>query len=173
MKKILLLASLLILTACTGKPEGVEPVRNFQPEKYLGKWYEIARLDHRFERGLENITAQYSLRDDGGIRVINRGFHVEDKEWKEAEAKAYFIGPEDVAHLKVSFFGPFYSSYIVFELDEDYQYALVAGSKKEYMWILSRTPELDKAVLDQLLAKADSLGFATDKLIYVDQQGRE
>lgn len=170
MKNLLLLASLLLLTACTGKPEGIEPVADFQAEKYLGRWYEIARLDHRFERGLENITANYSLREDGGIRVKNRGFHKQDGEWKEAEARAYFVGQPDVAHLKVSFFGPFYSSYIVFALDDDYQHALVTSSKKKYLWILSRGAEMDKATLDALLEKARSLGFAVDKLIYVDHR---
>jgi apolipoprotein D and lipocalin family protein len=105
-----LLATILavFLSACTGAPEGVEVVSGFDLNRYLGTWYEIARLDHSFERGLSSITATYSLRDDGGVRVINRGYNAEEGEWDEAEGKAYFVGDEDVGQLKVSFFGPFY-----------------------------------------------------------------
>jgi apolipoprotein D and lipocalin family protein len=109
---------LLILTACTGKPDGVVAVKDFELDRYLGKWYEIARLDHSFERGLSNITAEYSLRDDGGVKVINSGFSKEDNEWQQAEGKAFFVDETDSGHLKVSFFGPFYGSYIVFELEK-------------------------------------------------------
>lgn len=168
MKKILLVL-VLLLTGCVGTPENVKPVDNFKLEKYLGKWYEIARLDHRFERGLSRITADYSLRDDGGVRVLNRGYLAKDNEWKEAEGKAYFVKGTDQGYLKVSFFGPFYGSYVVFELDhEHYQYALVCGPDKSYLWILSRAPEMKKDVKDKLIAKATALGFDTSKLIFVD-----
>jgi apolipoprotein D and lipocalin family protein len=170
MKKILLVL-VLFLTGCVGTPENVKPVDNFKLEKYLGKWYEIARLDHRFERGLSRITADYSLRDDGGVRVLNRGYSAKENEWKEAEGKAYFVKGTDQGYLKVSFFGPFYGSYIVFELDhENYQYSLVCGPDKSYLWILSRTPEMKKDVKDRLMAKAAALGFDTSKLIFVDQR---
>ena len=170
MKKILLVL-VLLLTGCVGIPENVKPVDNFKLEKYLGKWYEIARLDHRFERGLSRITADYSLRDDGGVRVLNRGYSAKDNTWKEAEGKAYFVNKPDQGYLKVSFFGPFYGSYVVFELDhEHYQYALVCGPDKSYLWILSRTPEMKKDVKEKLVAKATALGFDTSKLIFVDHR---
>ena len=114
----------LLLTGCVGVPENVKPVEDFKLEKYLGKWYEIARLDHSFERGLTQVTATYSLRSDGGVKVINRGYAAADDSWKQAEGKAYFVKSPDVAYLKVSFFGPFYGAYVVFALDQaGYQYA--------------------------------------------------
>lgn len=167
MKKLLMLL-MLFLTGCAGIPENVTPVSNFKLERYLGKWYEIARLDHSFERGLTRATAEYSLRDDGGVRVLNRGYSPKENKWKEAEGKAYFVKRSDEGYLKVSFFGPFYGSYIVMELDhENYQYSLVCGPNKSYLWILSRSPEMKKDITDTLLAKAGALGFDTKKLIYV------
>ena len=157
-----------LLAGCTGKPDGVEPVEGFDLDRYLGTWYEIARLDHSFERGLDNISANYSLREDGGVHVLNRGFSAKKDEWKEAEGKAYFVGSSDQGHLKVSFFGPFYGSYIVFELDDNYQYAFVSGPDTSYLWLLSRTSNVDQAVIDRFIERASSLGFETDKLIYVD-----
>ena len=148
-------------------PPGVKPVEDFELERYLGKWYEIARLDHSFERGLTRVTAEYSLRDDGGIKVVNKGYSIRKNEWKQAEGKAYPVQRKEKGYFKVSFFGPFYGSYIIFELDhEKYQYALVCGPNKSYLWVLSRTPEMDKRTLDILLAKAASLGFDIDALIF-------
>ena len=118
----------VFLTACTGIPDGIEPVRGFEADRYLGKWYEIARLDHSFERGMQRVTAEYSHRKDGGIKVINRGFDTASNTWNEAEGKAYFVEDSDTAYLKVSFFGPFYGSYIVFDLGKDYEYSLVTSS---------------------------------------------
>jgi len=149
----------------------VKPVDNFKLEKYLGKWYEIARLDHSFERGLTRVTAEYSLRDDGAVRVLNRGYRAKENTWKEIAGKAYFVKGSDQGHLKVSFFGPFYGSYIVFELDHDnYQYSLVCGPDKSYLWILARTPVLQEDIKDMLIAKAAALGFESSKLIFVDHQ---
>jgi apolipoprotein D and lipocalin family protein len=160
----------LLLAGCTGLPDNVRPVNNFKAEKYLGKWYEIARLDHSFERGLTRITAEYSLRDDGGLKVINRGYSASDNKWQEAEGKAYFVGEPNQAHLKVSFFEPIYGSYIVFELDHDnYQYALVSGPDKSYLWLLAREPKIKDEIKKTLIAKAASLGFDTSQLIFVDQ----
>jgi apolipoprotein D and lipocalin family protein len=160
---------LFILTACTGKPDGVVAVKEFELDRYLGKWYEIARLDHSFERGLNNITAKYSLRDDGGVKVINSGFSKEDNEWQQAEGKAFFVDETDSGHLKVSFFGPFYGSYIVFELDrKNYQYAFVSGPDTSYLWLLARTPQLDEKVTAQFVKRSQALGFNTSKLIYVE-----
>ena len=159
------------LSGCLGIPEGVKPVQDFEIERYLGTWYEIARLDHSFERGLSNVTAEYSLRDDGGVRVINRGFKTSANKWDEAEGKAYFVDDKTLGKLKVSFFGPFYGAYNVIALDEQaYQWSLVVGPDTGYLWILSRTPVLEQAIIEQLISKAKSHGFDTDKLIFVSQE---
>ncbi|HEY8354860.1 MAG TPA: lipocalin family protein [Methylophilaceae bacterium] len=169
MKNHLLIALAALLTACTGLPEGVAPVNGFEIQRYLGTWYEIARLDHGFERNLEQVSATYSLRKDGGIRVVNRGFDVKKQEWKEAVGKAYFVASPDTGRLKVSFFGPFYGGYNIIALDKTrYNYALVAGPDRSYLWLLSRTPELPAPVMQHLIATANSLGFDTSRLILVE-----
>lgn len=168
-KKFLLIIIPFLAAACTGKPEGVVAVKNFELDRYLGKWYEIARLDHSFERGLTNINAQYSMRDDDGVKVINRGFSKQDNKWQQAEGKAYFVDRTDSGYLKVSFFGPFYGSYIIFELDEkDYQYAFVSGPDTSYLWLLAREPQVDKTVTELFVKRSQELGFDTSKLIYVE-----
>ena len=172
LKSLLAAASLALLAACTGIPDGVEAVDGFELEPYLGTWYEIARLDHPFERGLSNITANYSLRDDGGVAVVNRGYRAETGEWDEATGKAYFIDAQNVGRLKVSFFGPFYGGYNVVAVDPA-RYSLVVGPDRSYLWILSRTPSLEEAVLNELVAKAGALGFATDELIFVEHDRKE
>jgi apolipoprotein D and lipocalin family protein len=167
MKNISLLLALL-LAGCVSMPENVKPVDNFRVERYLGKWYEIARLDHSFEQGLTQVTAEYSLRQDGGVRVLNRGYSAKENKWKEAQGKAYFVNRSDRGFLKVSFFGPFYGSYIVFELDqENYSYALVCGPDKSYLWLLARSPKINEDLKNRLIVKAAALGFETGKLIYV------
>lgn len=171
MKKILLMMTAFILCGCMGIPKNVSPVKEFDIDKYMGKWYEIVRLDHSFERGLDQVTAEYSLKEDGGVRVINRGFSKEKNKWNEAQGKAYFVKESNQGYLKVSFFGPFYGSYIIFELDkENYQYAFVCGPNTSYLWLLSRTPTIDKALLTDFIDKAKELGFDTEKLIYVNHQ---
>ena len=173
MKKLLLLVTLaltLLITGCKTyeKPEKVTPVENFKLPEYLGTWYEIARLEHKFEKGMEAITANYSMKDDGGVKVLNKGFRTKEQEWSEAEGKAYFVGNTDEGFLKVSFFGPFYGSYIV--MDTDYKtYTMISGPDLSYFWILARTPTLDEKTLDRLLAKAKEAGFDTSVLIYPDQ----
>lgn len=167
--RYLIIGLVLLLTGCVSIPEGIEPVKNFQAERYLGKWYEIARLDHSFERGMQQVTAEYSLREDGGINVLNRGFIEDKKEWKEAQGKAYFVEDPQTGYLKVSFFGPFYGAYIVFDLGENYQYSLVTGPDKSYLWLLSRTPTLPAEQQARLIKKMTELGFATEQLIFVDQ----
>lgn len=168
MKRWGLVLSCMLLTGCLGMPDGMQPVQNFERDRYLGTWYEIARLDHSFERGLSRVSATYSLRDDGGIRVINRGYNAEQSRWSESEGKAYFVEDPQQAYLKVSFFGPFYGSYVVFGLDQqDYQYAFVAGPDTDYLWLLARTPTVEHVVIDEFIAMAKQHGFATDKLIWV------
>lgn len=168
MRTLILLVLTLLATACTGIPPGHQVVKSFQLDRYLGTWYEVARLDHGFERGLNRVTATYSLRDDGGVRVINRG-QDEQGEWREAEGRAYFVGDSDEGRLKVSFFGPFYGGYNVIDLDPDYQLSLVTSYNYDYLWILSRSPNPPKEKVDALIAKAKGLGFATDRLIWVKQ----
>ena len=171
MKKIILSLASLFLTGCLGMPESVTPVKGFELDKYLGKWYEIARLDHSFERGLEQVSADYSLREDGGVRVENRGFSIKKNRWKTAEGKAFFVRESDEGYLKVSFFGPFYGSYVVFELDKvNYQYAFVAGPNTSYLWFLSRTPTVDEKLMARFKEKAGNLGFDTNQLVYVRQK---
>jgi len=168
----LALLALLALSAqggCTGTPTGVDVVSDFELERYLGRWYEIARLDHRFERGLSNVTATYSRLEDGGVEVVNRGYRSETNEWEEAVGRAYFVDEATVGRLKVSFFGPFYGGYNVIALDQEgYQYSMVAGPDRSYLWILSRTPEMDPALLAKLVEEARRLGFPTHELSFVE-----
>ncbi|GIU31821.1 lipocalin family protein [Shewanella schlegeliana] len=168
--RLITIACLLLLSACTSLPSGIEPVRQFELPRYLGTWYEIARLDHSFERGLNQVTATYSMRNDGGVKVINRGFSTAEQAWDEAEGKAYFVDSPDIGHLKVSFFGPFYGAYVVYELDkEGYQYAFITSYNRDYLWFLSRSPEADDALKLQFIEQAKSLGFATEQIIWVKQ----
>lgn len=167
-KNYLAAISFLLLTSCTSLPENIKPITGFELDRYLGTWYEIARLDHSFERGMTKVTADYSMRKDGGVRVINRGYNAEKKEWNEAEGKAYFVSEPDIGQLKVSFFGPFYGGYNIIALDkENYQYSLVAGPGLNYLWILARTPKLEQSVIIELVKKAHALGFPVNDLIYV------
>ncbi|MDM7859007.1 lipocalin family protein [Alteromonas sp. ASW11-36] len=159
----------MVLQGCTSVPEGLDPVTNFDVQKYLGTWYEIARFDHSFERGLNNVTATYALREDGGIAVLNRGYNTAEQEWEQAEGKAYFVNEPTTGHLKVSFFGPFYASYVVIALDdEDYQYSLVTGPDRDYLWILARQPNVPQQTLDALLDFAQQSGYDTEKFIWVE-----
>jgi apolipoprotein D and lipocalin family protein len=171
MKRIFLLL-IFLLAGCVGIPENIHPVDDFKVERYLGKWYEIARLDHAFERGLTSVTAEYSVRPEGGIRVVNLGFSAKEGKWKKAEGKAYFAAQPDQGFLKVSFFGPFYGSYVIFELDRDrYSYALVCGPERSYLWLLARSPQMDEDLIKRLIGKAADMGFDTSQLIYVRHDG--
>lgn len=163
----------LLVVACSTPPPpaNVTVVNHFDAKRYLGQWYEIARFDHSFERGLEQVTATYSLMDDGGLRVINRGFNPDRQMWQQSIGKAYFTGSPDRAALKVSFFGPFYGGYNVIALDKDYRHALVCGPNRDYLWILSRTPTLDAKVKQHLLDEATRQGFPVEKLLWIRQKG--
>ena len=162
------LISMLSFLACTGIPSGLQPVKDFDSDRYLGKWYEIVRMDHSFERNLSNVTAQYSKRTDGGIEVINQGFDEESGKWKDITGRAYLLEDETVGSLKVSFFGPFYGGYHIIALDkEEYQYAMVSGPSRSYLWILSREQAMEEQILKNLIAQAKDWGFDTEKLIYV------
>ncbi|MEW6673357.1 MAG: lipocalin family protein [Thermodesulfobacteriota bacterium] len=167
----LLISILFFLSGCTGHPDGVQPITDFELNRYLGTWYEIARLDHWFERGLSHISATYTSREGGGINVLNRGYDKSTGKWKEARGKAYLIGSPTVASLKVSFSGPFYGGYHVIDIDKDgYSHALVSGPSRSYLWILARDRVLNPGIVDHLVSVAEQSGFDTKNLIYVDQQ---
>jgi apolipoprotein D and lipocalin family protein len=161
---------IVVLTfgSCATIPKGATAVKPFDKEKYLGKWYEIARMDFRFERNLNNTTANYSVNNDGSIKVDNRGFNYKENQWKQAIGKAKFVGEQNIAMLKVSFFGPFYSGYNVIALDNEYKYALVAGKNLSYLWILSRETTIPDDVKQNYLKIAKNLGFETSSLVWVE-----
>ncbi len=160
----------LSLSGCLGAPDAVVAVKDFELNRYLGQWYEIARLDHSFERGLDAVSANYSLRDDGGIRVLNSGIESETGLLSEAEGRAYFVEDKTTGYLKVSFFGPLYGSYIIFDLDrENYEYAFVAGNSTDYLWLLARSPQVSDELKARFAGQVEELGFDTQGLIWVKQ----
>lgn len=162
----------LLMAGCTGVPEGITPVQGFELKRYLGAWHEAARLDHSFERGLTHISATYSLRDDGSVKVLNRGWDAARGKWKEAEGRALLVGASSEGRLKVSFFGPFYGAYNIIALDPE-RYSMICGPDRSYFWILSREPKLDPKTLEMLVSRARELGFATDQLIYGDDSTKK
>jgi apolipoprotein D and lipocalin family protein len=164
---LLLAMSPLLLISCRGVPEGLQVVEGFELDRYLGRWYEIARLDHRFERGLEQVTATYTLEEKGKVKVLNRGWKTEEAEWSTAEGKAYLDGSPEQGKLKVSFFGPFYAAYNIIALDPEYQWAVVTGPDRGYLWILSRSPIMDEALKSEWIARLKRMKFAVDDLIWV------
>jgi len=166
---LLTLASVLYLTSRRSIPKGASAVKPFDRAKYLGNWYEVARLDFRFEKNLNNATAHYSLNDDGSIRVVNRGFNYKNNTWKESIGKARFVASPQEARLKVSFFGPFYAGYNVIAIDPDYRYALVAGESLDYLWLLSREKTMPDDIKQAYLEKAQALGYKTDELVWTQQ----
>ncbi|HSG61421.1 MAG TPA: lipocalin family protein [Pseudomonadales bacterium] len=169
MKNAALITLVFMLSACVGVPEGITPVAQFERDRYMGTWYEIARLDNRFEEGMSQVTANYRVNEDGSVRVLNRGYIDAEDRWAEAEGVAKFVDQNDVGHLKVSFFGPFYSSYIVYELADDYSYSFVTSRDKDYLWFLARTPEVDEALKQHFVERARTLGFAHNDILFIDQ----
>jgi apolipoprotein D and lipocalin family protein len=168
MRLVLSIAAILMFINCNNKSAPTEPITGFELDKYLGKWYEIARLDHRFERDMQKVTAEYSLREDGKVKVVNRGY--KNEKWKKAVGKAKFAEDKKTGFLKVSFFGPFYGAYIIYELADDYSYAFVSGDNTGYLWFLSRTPTVSEELLNKFINQAKELGFNTDELIFVEQE---
>ncbi len=160
---------IMALFSCSSIPSGLTAVQPFNQQKYLGKWYEVARFDYSFERNLINVSATYSLRGDGLIKVLNKGFDEKSKKWKQSVGKAKFARDTSIAMLKVSFFGPFYAGYNVIAIDPDYQYALIAGSSLDYLWILSRTGKLPEDIRANYLRIAEKAGFKIANLIWVKQ----
>lgn len=164
---LLMCVILMFLNSCATIPNGATAVKPFDKEKYLGKWYEIARKDFKYERNLSNTTAEYSLNDNGTIKVDNQGYDTITGKWTQAIGKAKFIGEENIAKLKVSFFGPFYSGYNVIAIDSEYKYALVVGKNLKYLWILSREINIPVEIKDKYLKIAEEIGYNTADLIWV------
>ncbi len=167
MLKKLLVCIPLVLMGCIRVPEGVTVIEKFELERYLGTWYEIARIENSFEKDFTSVTATYTLDQDGTVAVLNRGYDAEEGVWKESRGKAKFVDDPAKGALKVSFFGPFYSSYNIIGLDrEGYEWAIVCGYKKSLFWILARKPVMEPGLLEELLEKADSMGFETEGLVF-------
>lgn len=164
----LIASSVFILNSCNTIPRGANAVTPFYANRYLGKWYEIARFDFRFEKNLNNTTADYSLNSDNSIKVVNAGFNYKENKWKRAVGKAKFVKDTNTAMLKVSFFGPFYAGYNVIEIDENYKYALIIGKSNKYLWLLSREKTMPKEVINKYLETAKMLGCKTENLIWVE-----
>ncbi|TWR29628.1 lipocalin [Mucilaginibacter pallidiroseus] len=164
-------AALIVgLSSCASIPKGANAVQPFYKERYLGKWYEICRMDFKFEKNLSNVTANYSLKPNGDIRVDNRGYDYVKKEWKQSVGKAKFVKGTDLARLKVSFFGPFYAGYNVIAIDKDYKYAMIAGNNLKYLWLLSREKTMPPAVVTDYLKQAQSLGYDVSKLVWTKHE---
>jgi apolipoprotein D and lipocalin family protein len=163
------LLALAALSGCsTQPPAGVTVVTPFDLARYEGRWYEIARLDHSFERGLTDVSATYLRQSDGSVQVVNRGYDAQGGRWKEAIGKALFTGSPSVASLKVSFFGPFYGGYHVVDLDDNgYRWSMVIGPDRDYLWILARDKTIAPDVRERLIARAAALGVDVSKLIWV------
>jgi apolipoprotein D and lipocalin family protein len=159
---------LLMLNSCSGIPKGAKAVSPFELDRYLGVWYEIARLDMKFEKDLNNVTATYSMNENGTVKVNNQGYNYVINEWKQAIGKAKFAENTNEAKLKVSFFGPFYAAYNVIALDKDYKYALVCGPNLKYLWILSREKTIPENIKSDYLNIAREIGFSVDELIWVE-----
>ena len=151
-------------------PFGVKAIKPFDVKKYLGKWYEVARLDYRSEKNLDNVTAEYSLNEDGTIKVVNSGYNYKKSVKEEVTGTAKFAGPKDEGKLKVSFWGPFYEGYNIIAIDKNYKYALIAGKNRNYLWILSRETSIPVDVKLAYLHKAKSLGFKIEKLIWSEHE---
>ena len=145
-------------------------VKNFETERYLGQWYEIARFDFKYEKDLKNVTANYSKKEDGKIKVVNKGFNYIKNEWEEAQGKAKFVGEPTNGALRVSFFGPFYSGYNVVMLDDDYQNALVFGDSTDYIWILSRHKTISNETKEKFVNFAKENGYSIQKLVWTIQE---
>jgi len=167
-KMLPFLIAFIGLFSCTTIPQGATAVQPFNSEKYLGKWYEIARIDFKFEKNMNNTTAEYSLNKNGTIKVVNRGYNTEKEEWTEAVGKAKFVKGKDIGMLKVSFFGPFYSGYNVLAVDDNYKYALVGGRSHDFLWILSRETTIPTDVKEDYLKIAKENGYHIEKLLWVE-----
>lgn len=163
----------VLINSCSVKvPENVTVVKNFDVEKYAGNWYEIARFDFKYEKDMKNVSATYTLNEDGSIQVVNKGYDFIKNEWKEVKGKAKFVGDEDKAALKVSFFGPFYSGYNVVAMEPNYENVLVFGESNDYIWILSRNKTIPENIKTKFLAKAKEAGYDLDRLVWTEHDDK-
>lgn len=170
MTRFLCSLSLLTLFGCARSTAHLEPVQPFDVGRYTGVWYEAARFPHRFEEGLERVSAEYSRREDGTLRVLNKGFNPETGQWGQIEGTAKFAEAPDVGSLKVCFFWPFYGAYKIVALDtQEYTWAIVTGNTDRYLWILTRQPRLPENEFQDLIARVREMGFDTSQLIRVNQ----
>ncbi len=165
---LLIFAHMTGILSCSTIPKSAVAVKPFDKERYLGKWYEIARLDFKYEKDLNNTTAEYTLNTNGTIKVVNKGYNLKNGKWVQAIGKAKFVGEDNIAMLKVSFFGPFYSGYNVIAIDSDYKYALVSGASLKYLWILSRETIIPEEIKNQYLKIAEEIGYTTSDLLWVE-----
>ena len=166
---LLALFAITSLSSCTAIPSGIQPIDNFKPNDYMGLWYEIARIDNSFERGLSKVTANYSLNPDGTIKVVNKGYDAAEQQWQQAQGKAKFVQQNNIAHLKVSFFGPFYASYIVVDSDETHsEYAIVSGHNRNYLWLLARQPEVSNSIKNSFEQFMQQQAYPSKDLIWVE-----
>ncbi|GAB1419631.1 lipocalin family protein [Bacteroidales bacterium] len=164
---IVVIGIIILFNSCASIPQKAKPVENFEVNRYLGTWYEVARFDFRFEKDLDNTSANYTLDKKGNVIVLNSGYNFVKNKWSKADGLAKFRGDKNIAALKVSFFGPFYSGYNVIALDENYQSALIAGKNLDYLWILSRTKELPDEIKTEYLKIAEDIGYDTSRLIWI------
>lgn len=164
---------ILGISSCSTMPEGARPITNLDTDRYIGKWYEIARFDFRYEKDMDNTTAHYSLNEDNSIKVVNRGYNYKKNKWSEAVGKAKIVDKPNVGRLKVSFFGPFYSPYNIIKLDPEYKYALVVGKNTNYIWFLSRTPDMPEEVKTDFVKEAEALGYDMSRLVWVEHGNRD
>lgn len=160
----------VLLNSCVAIPKGAKAVRPFNQQRYLGTWYEVARMDFKFEKNLSDVSATYSLNTDGSIRVDNKGYNYVQRKWKESIGKAKPVKDAGTGRLKVSFFGPFYAGYNVIAVDSDYRYALVAGNNLNYLWLLSREKSIPATIQTAYLKQAQALGYDVSKLVWTKHE---
>ena len=168
MRALLTILALVALVGCKSTST-LDVVTGFEPDRYLGLWYEVARYPHRFEKNLSSVSAQYSRNDDGTIKVTNRGYNDNSGEWKTIDGGAKLKGDSDIGWLRVSFFKPYYASYKIIHLNDEYTQAIVTGPSYGYLWILSRTPSLTDSEMEMLITKTSNFGFDRNELIIVNQ----
>ncbi len=150
-------------------PDIVTPVTNFELSRYLGKWFEVARVENRFEKGLIKTTAEYTLNGDDTVNVLNSGLVESTGRHKRASGTAVFVRGKDEGALKVSFFRPFYGGYNIVDLDEDYQWAIIVGSSPKYFWVLSRTTEVSEELSARAIKVASEVGIVPHNIKWVQQ----
>jgi lipocalin len=149
----------------------MQTVSDVDLNRYMGVWYEIGRFPHSFEKGLVGVTATYRLKDNGKVEVLNQGYkNTLDGKLKKAKGFAKVPDPNETGRLKVYFFWPFGGDYLILDLDKDYQWVLIGSNSKNYLWILSRTPQMPESEYQRLVEKARSLGYDTSRIELVEQK---